>query len=144
MALGSSTEVLEWVDIAVPHWVKNNKEAETCRFTFNCSGDCRGYVFHMRKILAGAAGFLIALSAGAGVASASLGAAELQEMISSKLAGLGGTAPEAVQCPGDLTSEIGSSITCAVTVDGETRGLTITVVSVDNGQLNLSMTPARQ
>lgn len=98
----------------------------------------------MTKILAGAAGFLIALGAGAGVASASVGAVELQDMISSKLAALGGTAPEAVQCPGDLASEIGSSITCAVTVGGETRGLTITVVSVDNGQLNLSMTPARQ
>lgn len=90
------------------------------------------------------AGFLVALGPGAGSASASVGADELQQMISSQLAGQGGRAPDAVDCPGELGSDIGSSITCAVTIGEETRGVTVTVVSVDNGQLNLSMKMARQ
>jgi hypothetical protein len=90
------------------------------------------------------AGFVVALGAGAGPASASVGAEELQQMISSQLAAQGGTAPTAVECPGELGSDIGSSITCAVTIGDDTRGVTITVVSVDNGQLNLSMKLARQ
>lgn len=98
----------------------------------------------MRKILAPLAAFLLALSAGAGIASASMSAAEVQEMISSQLAGQAGLPPAAVNCPGELATDIGSSITCAVTMGDETRGVTITVVSVDNGQLNFSMTLARQ
>ena len=98
----------------------------------------------MRKILVPLAASLLALSAGAGIASASMSAAEVQEMISSQLASQAGLPPAAVNCPGELATDIGSSITCAVTMGDETRGVTITVVSVDNGQLNFSMTLARQ
>jgi hypothetical protein len=104
----------------------------------------------MRKILVPLAASLLALSAGAGIASASMSAAEVQEMISYQLASQAGQAgqavlpPAAVNCPGELATDIGSSITCAVTMGDETRGVTITVVSVDNGQLNFSMTLARQ
>ena len=97
----------------------------------------------MRKTLA-AAGSLIALSAGAGIASAAMSAAEVQEMISSQLTAQAGTPPVAVDCPGELATDIGSEITCAVTFGDETRGVTITVVSVDNGQLNFSMRLAQQ
>lgn len=101
----------------------------------------------MRKILVPLAASLLALSAGAGIASASMSAAEVQEMISYQLAsqaGQAGLPPAAVNCPGELATDIGSSVTCAVTMGDETRGVTITVVSVDNGQLNFSMTLARQ
>lgn len=98
----------------------------------------------MKKTLALATGTLLALTAGAGIASASMSAAELQEMISSQLASQAGTVPDAVSCPGDLAPELGASITCAVTAGGETRGVTITVASVDNGQVGLSMKLAAQ
>ena len=98
----------------------------------------------MKKTLALAAGSLVALSAGAGIASASVGAAELQEMISSQFASQAGAAPEAVSCPGGLAPEPGASVTCAVTMGGETRGVTITVASVDNGRVSLSMQLAQQ
>lgn len=99
----------------------------------------------MRKIFTAVTGCLIALSAGAGLASASpMSAAEVQEMISSQLAAQGGTPPAAVVCPADLLTDVGSEITCAVTIGEETRGVTVTVVSVDNGQLNFSMKLARQ
>ena len=99
----------------------------------------------MRKILAAAAGSLIALSAGAGLASASMSADEVQQMVSAQLAAQAGMPPAAVDCPGELATDIGSSITCAVTIGDETRGVTITVVSVDdNGQVNFSMALAKQ
>lgn len=98
----------------------------------------------MKIIVAALAAPLIALSAGAGIASASVSAADLQQLISSQLAAQAGTPPNAVDCPEDLATDIGSSTTCAVTFGDETRGFTITVVSVDNGQPNLSIALARQ
>lgn len=98
----------------------------------------------MKTFLASAAGCLLALSAGAGIASASVSAAELQQMISSQFASQGGTTPDSVDCPGDLATDLGASVTCAVTIAGDTRGVTITVASVDNGQVGLSMQLARQ
>ena len=97
----------------------------------------------MKRTLVLAAGLLLALSAGAGIASASVSAAELQDMLSSQMA-QAGTAPDAVSCPDGLAPELGAAVTCAVTMGGETRGVTITVASVDNGQVSLSMSLAQQ
>lgn len=98
----------------------------------------------MKTPLALAAGSLLALSAGAGIASASVSAADLQQMISSQLSSQAGSGPATVNCPGDLDTDIGASITCAVTMGGETRGVTITVASIENGQVGLSMALAEQ
>ncbi|MCW1959023.1 MAG: DUF4333 domain-containing protein [Mycobacterium sp.] len=98
----------------------------------------------MRKSLVIVTGSLLALGASAGIAAASMSGAEVQEMISSQLAAQTGTPPAAVDCPGELETDIGSSITCALTIGDETRGVTVTVVSFDNGQLNFSMKLARQ
>jgi hypothetical protein len=64
-------------------------------------------------------------------------------MISSQMA-QAGTTPDAVSCPGDLAPELGAAVTCAVTLGGETRGVTITVASVDNGRVSLNMSLAQQ
>lgn len=98
----------------------------------------------MKKTLALVTGSVLALSAGAGIATASVSAAELQDMISSQLASQAGSAPVAVSCPGDLAPELGASVTCAVTMGSETRGVTITVASVDNGRVGLNMQLAQQ
>jgi hypothetical protein len=97
----------------------------------------------MKKILALVAGSVLALSAGAGIATASVSAVELQDMLSSQMA-QAGTTPDAVSCPSGLAPELGAAVTCAVTMGGETRGVTITVASVDNGQVSLSMSLAQQ
>ena len=97
----------------------------------------------MKRTLALVAGLLLALSAGAGIASASVSAVELQDMLSSQMA-QSGTTPDAVSCPDGLAPELGAAVTCAVTMGGETRGVTITVASVDNGQVSLSMSLAQQ
>ena len=98
----------------------------------------------MKTFLAVAAGSLLALGAGAGIASAAVSAAELQDMISNQMASQGGSPPDSVVCPDDLSPDVGASVTCAVTKNGETRGVTVTVASVDNGQVGLSMALARQ
>jgi hypothetical protein len=98
----------------------------------------------MKRILALAAASLLALSAGAGIASASVSADELAQMISSELTAQAGVAPDAVECPADLAPELGASVTCAVTARGETVGVTITVESTDNGELGLNMALAQQ
>ncbi len=99
----------------------------------------------MKKTLALAAGSVLALSMGAGIASASVSAAELQQMISSQLAAQAGSPPDSVVCPGDLATDAGASITCAVTKGDETRGVTVSVASVDpTGQVQFSMKLAQQ
>lgn len=98
----------------------------------------------MKKILALATGSLLGLSVSAGIASASVTAADLQQMISSQLAAQAGSAPDSVVCPGDLATDVGSSITCAVTMASETRGVTISVVGVNDGQVQFNMQLAQQ
>lgn len=98
----------------------------------------------MKRVLVLVAGSVLALSVGAGIASASVSAAELQQMISSEIASQTGTAPDAVNCPSDLAPDLGAAVTCAVEMAGETRGVTITVASMDNGKLGLSMQLAKQ
>lgn len=100
----------------------------------------------MTKTLALFAGSLVALSAGAGIASASVSAADVQQMISSQLAAQAGSAPQSVICPADLATDVGASVTCEVTAPtGETRGVTVTVASVGaDGAVNFSMQLARQ
>lgn len=94
----------------------------------------------MKKTLIVLGGLFLTLGAGAGVASAAIGALEVQQMISEQLAPELGGPPDSVVCPGDLATDPGASITCQVTAGGETHPVTVTVGSVDpNGAINLSL-----
>lgn len=93
----------------------------------------------MKKSLALAAGLLLGLSAGSGVASADVSADQLQNMISSQMAARAGSPPDAVVCPEGLITTAGSAVTCQVTMGGETRGVTVSVASVDENGVNFSM-----
>jgi hypothetical protein len=72
-----------------------------------------------------------------------MSATDVEQMISAQL-GAQGSAPDSVDCPGELPENVGASITCAVTRGDETRGVTATVAAVDDGQLQLSLALARQ
>lgn len=98
----------------------------------------------MRKTLVTAAGLLIALGPAAGTAAASVSAADVQQWISTQLSTGSMPPPDSVVCPGDLDSVVGATVTCAVTRGDETRGVTVTVESLDNDAINLSVAPARQ
>ncbi len=54
------------------------------------------------------------------------------------------THTDSVSCPGDLATDVAASITCAVTKGQETRGVTVSVAAVDNGQVKFTMTMAQQ
>lgn len=93
----------------------------------------------MKKTLTVVGGLLLALSAGAGVASASVSAQQVQQMISDQLAQQTGLSPDSVVCPGELATEVGASVTCQATAGGETHPITVTVASADNGQLGITL-----
>ena len=96
----------------------------------------------MKKTFAVAGALLLALSAGSGVASAAVSASDLQMMISSQLAAQLGSPPDSVTCPGELKTEPGAAITCQVSARGETRGITVTVASVEGNQVKFSLSIA--
>ena len=98
----------------------------------------------MKKTLLLAAGSLLALSAGAGISSASVSAADLQQWLSSQLGAQSDSPPDSVVCPGDLDATVGATVTCAVTKGDETRGDAVTVESLDNDASNFSIAPALQ
>ena len=68
----------------------------------------------------------------AGVAAASVSAADVQQWISAQLSA-GTVAPPDSVMPGDLDAVVGATISCAVTRGDETRGVTVTVETLDNG-----------
>lgn len=97
----------------------------------------------MKKTLTVVGGFLLALSASAGVASAAVSAQDVQQMISDQLAPKLGVAPSVV-CPGDLATDMGASVTCQVTAGGETHAVTVTVSSVaPSGEIGVSLQVAQ-
>lgn len=93
----------------------------------------------MEKIVVLAAGLLLALSAGSGVASAAVSAQDLQNMLSSQLGAQAGSPPDSVVCPGELDTNIGASITCQVTTRGETHPVNVTVASIQGNAVRFQV-----
>ena len=91
----------------------------------------------MKKTLALVAGSLIALSACGGTSSVS--AEDVAAQISTQLEAQVGTAPDSVTCPSDLTAEVGATVTCELTADGQTLPVTATVTSVDGSTVNFDI-----
>ncbi|MCW0214651.1 MAG: DUF4333 domain-containing protein [Pseudonocardia sp.] len=48
-------------------------------------------------------------------------------------------APDRTECPEDLPAEVGKSIRCTVTGDGETYGVTVTATKVEGSDVNFDM-----
>ncbi len=91
----------------------------------------------MKKTLALVAGSLLALSACSGTASVS--SDDVAQQISDQLAAQVGTAPDSVTCPSDLPAEVGATITCELTADGQTLPVTATVTTVDGSTVNFDI-----
>ena len=49
---------------------------------------------------------------------------------------------DSTSCLGDLPPQVGKSVDCMVSGAGETAGFTVTVTSVDGGQVNFSVAQA--
>ena len=93
----------------------------------------------MKKTLTVAGGFLLAFTAGAGVASAAVSPQDVQQMIIDQMTPQLGVAPDSVNCPGELATDVGASVTCQVTAAGQTHPVTVTVTSVDGGALGVTL-----
>lgn len=98
----------------------------------------------MNKCLIAAVGLLLALGSGAGIASAEVSAADVQQMISDQLTPKLGATPDSVVCPNALATEAGASVTCDVNVGGVAHAVMVTVAEVDPaGGISVSIAPVR-
>ncbi|UED83255.1 DUF4333 domain-containing protein [Streptomyces profundus] len=64
---------------------------------------------------------------------------EVAEKVSSALEEQIGQAPDDVTCPEDLPAEVGASIRCELTADGDTLGVTVTATAVDGTDAELDI-----
>ncbi len=61
---------------------------------------------------------------------------ELEDKISEQLAEEVGTAPDDIDCPEDLTGEVGETMTCTLTAGEDVLDLTVEVTEVDGTEVN--------
>lgn len=61
---------------------------------------------------------------------------ELEDEISSKLEAQVGTAPDDISCPDDLEGKVGTTMRCTLTAGEDELGVTVTVTSVEDSQVN--------
>ncbi|MFE1169868.1 DUF4333 domain-containing protein [Nocardiopsis sp. NPDC058789] len=72
----------------------------------------------------------------AGGDAAAVDVAEVERQSSERLAEQVGQAPDDFTCPGDLPAEEGAEMRCELTHGGQSLGVTLTVTSVDGGDVN--------
>ena len=70
--------------------------------------------------------------------------ADVEEQISNQLAAQVGTAPDKIECPGDLEGEVGTTMTCVLTHQGESLDVTVTVTSVEDNTVKFNIEVADQ
>lgn len=69
--------------------------------------------------------------AGCSFGTPTLAKENVEMTVSDRLAEEVGQAPDKVECPGDLTGKVGTTMRCTLTFQGDTIGLTVTVTGVD-------------
>ncbi|UGT63470.1 DUF4333 domain-containing protein [Nocardia asteroides] len=62
--------------------------------------------------------------------------ADLEKSVSQTLAEEVGQTPDSIDCPGDLTGKVGTTMRCTLNAGGDTIGLTVTVTSVEGDTVN--------
>ncbi|WP_233515403.1 DUF4333 domain-containing protein [Marinitenerispora sediminis] len=66
-----------------------------------------------------------------GVGGASVGSDDVANEVARQLEEQVGRAPDDVSCPENLPGEVGASVRCELTADGEAYGVTVTVTEVE-------------
>jgi hypothetical protein len=86
---------------------------------------------------AAAAGAVAALTVGlAACGSGAVAADQVEQQINQLVQERAGQPADSVDCPEDLPAEVGGSIRCTLTAQGETYGVTATVTSVEGSTAN--------
>jgi hypothetical protein len=65
--------------------------------------------------------------------------ASVADQISTKVNDKAGQKPQSVTCPEDLKANVGASLDCQMTYDGQTYGVNVTVTSVDGDRVNFDI-----
>lgn len=65
----------------------------------------------------------------------------LDQKVVEQLGSQTGVAIESSDCAGDLPPEVGGSVVCTLTAEGETADFAVTVTAVDGGLINYSIEP---
>jgi hypothetical protein len=65
----------------------------------------------------------------------------LEETVGEQIGAANGIVVESTLCPGDLPPEIGGSVVCTLTAEGESADFTVAVTAVDGGLINYSIEP---
>jgi hypothetical protein len=97
-----------------------------------------------------ARGVLLAVAAGCmaltgcsvsvgGSTEKSVASTDVADQISSKVNEKAGHKPDSVTCPGDLKAEVGATLDCQMTDDGQNYGVNVTVTSVDGAKVNFDI-----
>ena len=95
-------------------------------------------MFSIRRALA-AAGLAVAVVAGASACSSAVPKDDVAKTINSKLTEQG-VAANGVTCPEDLEAEVGKTVRCEFTVDGQPVDAVAKVTSVQGDQANFDIT----
>ena len=70
---------------------------------------------------------------------ATVAQAELEREVSDQLEREVGQAPDRIDCPGDLTGEVGTEMRCVLHAGPDRLGVTITVTGVDGEQVDFDI-----
>ncbi|GGK41324.1 DUF4333 domain-containing protein [Nocardia camponoti] len=70
------------------------------------------------------------------IGGAKVNEADLERSVSETLSTKIGTPVSEVDCPGDLSGKVGTTMRCTITVDGEQLGTNVTVTAVDGDIVN--------
>jgi hypothetical protein len=65
----------------------------------------------------------------------------LDEKVGQLIGEQAGVTIDSTSCSGDLPAQVGRSVNCMVSGAGETAGFTVTVTSIEGGQVNFSVAP---
>src|SRR5699024_6471096 len=65
--------------------------------------------------------------------------ADVEKQISTQLAKQVGTAPDKIECPGDLEGTVGTTMTCVLTHEGRSMDVTVTVTSVEDNTVKFDI-----
>lgn len=101
----------------------------------NSSRRPSGRVLPVRVLRSVALLFGLALAATACTTDPVVGETELEKSVQQTLADKVGVSPDSVDCPGELTGKVGTTMRCTLTAGGDTLGLTVTVTSVDGDNI---------
>jgi hypothetical protein len=89
----------------------------------------------------------VAVGGGCGNGNPKISRGILQQSVTKSLQQAVGQRPEKIECPDELTAEVGESARCVLTDDNARFGLSVTVKSVDNGtakfDVQVDRTPMR-